>query len=365
MKKRLFIVALCLCLLISTLPMAAMADNKLAFISINDTLPPELINGFTYYGGAIYVPAWIFASYGFGIFLSYSSDTNTATVYNSIGSLIFELSSGKTYDDAGNQYTLSGKMRGGNIYVPLSYIASYFGTFSYSTINTEFGTIVRLKDGRVCLSDAEFVKPAMNLLEQYYNAYNKDSGEDDESQLPTPDDGSQHEGLDILMAFIGLPGDDCLAAMAEFDIAGCFFLTAEQVRSDPDRVRRIAGEGHRLGVLWEGESGNFDETADLIFEAARVSTAMVSSKEEDRELCAAFAEERGLAYYECDLEAAHGPEDDVSPYTITSYIEVYADEEGMALLLNSVEGMGETLRIVFNYLRANKFDLFSPSEILL
>lgn len=365
MKKRLFILALCLCLLLASLPAAAHADNRLAFVSINDTLPPELVNCFTYYGGAIYVPAWIFASYGFGIYFSYTAETGTATLYNSSGQLSFDLTTGSTYDDMGNQYTLAGIFWGGSVYVPISYVASYFGTFSFNTIGTDYGTVLRIKDGRVVLTDSEFVKAAMTLLKQYYNAYNTDSGKDDVQQPEDTDNGSQHEGSDVIMAFAGLPGEAALEAMEQYDITGCFFLSYEEVLSDPDLVRRLAGSGHSLGVMWDGtDKESFSRTAELIFEAARVKTVLAAAPEEFAESCAEMAGELSLVFYEQDVDATYPAEEGKSPYLITSAIEVFSGDEALSLLINCREGMEETLAIVFNYLRVNKFDLFTPSEII-
>lgn len=365
MKKRLFILCLCLCLLLTALPGSAYADNKLAFVSINDTLPPELINCFTYYGGTIYVPAWLFAVHGFGIFFSYAPDTSIASLYGGNSILNFDLSSGSTYDESGNQYTLSGIMWGGSVYVPLSYVSSYFGTFSYSTINTQYGTVLRLKDSRVVLSDSEFIKPAMNLLKQYYNAYNKDSDKGDQEKTPTPDSGNDREGVELILSFAGLPGHAELELIESYGLKSCFFLTADQLLQDPDRVRRLAVSGHRIGIMWQGDAQLYAETAELLFEISRVTTVMISSAEADGEACAEFAQELSLAYFRPDVEALYGPEEDISPYTITSVIELDDGIGGIRVLLNCCEGMEETLQIVLNYLTANKFDISSPSEILM
>lgn len=363
MKRRIFIVCLCLCLLL-TMSGPAFADNKMGFISINDTLPPELINGFTYYSGTIYVPAWIFASYGFGIYYSYAPDTSVASLYCGDATLNFDLSSGGCYDENGNKYALSGIMWGGSVYVPLSYISSYFGTFSYSTINTAYGTVLRIKDGRVVLSDSEFLKPAMNLLKQYYNAYNKEEDTGEQETPPEPDVGNDREGVDVLLSFAGLPGDEELALIEQYGIKSCFFVTGEQLQHDPDRARRLAGSGHRMGIMWQGDEESYRETAQLLFEIARVNTVMVSSAAEDFQLCDAFSDENSLVYVLPDIEALYGPEDDTSPYTITSVIEISDGEGGIRVLLNCCGGMSETLYTVFNYLSINKFDIFSPSEIL-
>ena len=363
--KKVLVLLLSLCLLLTALPGSAYADNKLAFVSINDTLPPELINCFTYYGGTIYVPAWIFASYGFGVYYSYAPDTSIATLYTGSAALNFDLSSGTTYDEGGNQYTLSGIMWGGSVYVPLSYISSYFGTFTYSTINTQYGTVLRLKDGRVVLTDSEFIKPAMNLLRQHYNAYNKDSDKDDQEETPTTDGGNDREGVELILSFAGLPGDAELELIESYGLKSCFFLTADQLLQDPDRVRRLAVNGHRIGIMWQGDAQLYSETADLLFEISRVTTVMLASAEADAEACSAFAQDLSLAYFRPDVEALYGPEEEISPYTITSVLEIAYGGDGIRVLLNCCEGMEDMLYIVLNYLTANKFDISSPSEILM
>lgn len=367
MKKRIFAIALCLCLLAASLPVDAMADNPVSFISINDTLPPELINCYTYYGGAIYVPAWIFAAYGFGIYFSYSAETNTAALYSGNAQLNFNMSTGRTYDNNGNEYTLSGIMLGGTVYVPLSYASSFFGSFSYSTMSTQYGTVLRIKDSRVVLSDPDFLAPAMSLLKQYYNYYNQ-SPDDGGSEGDTGSGGEETDllgGTDILVAFTGLPSDEGLDILDNYGIKACFFLTAEQVKSDPDRVRRLAGEGHRLGVLWDGDGmESFERTAALIFEAARVSTVLVASSKALAESCDAMAGENSLVHFAQSIEALYGPEENITPYMVTSSIEVSYGIPGLALLLNVAPGMENTLSIVLNYLYGNQFDVFYPSEIL-
>lgn len=364
MKKRIFCLCLCMCLLISAFPMTAGADNKVAFISINDTLPPELINCYTYYGGTIYAPAWIFASYGFGIYFSYNAETSTATLYNGSGQLIFDLSSGTTTDGGGNQYTLAGIMWGGNVYVPLSYIASYFGTFNYSTISTAYGTILRLKDSRVVLSDSEFVKPAANLLRQYYNQYNKNNQDNGSTTVPTPNGNTASKRVDILLSFSGFPGEGALELLERYGIKSCFFLTSEDVLSDPDFVRRLACEGHRIGVMWQGDDSLALETAEFIYEVARVPATLISSSAADKEQCSRFSDENAFIYFAPSIEALYTQEDEKNPYIVTSAVELSKDSGGISLLLGCQAWMETTLEIVLNYLNINKFDIFSPTEIL-
>lgn len=364
MKKRIFVLALCLCLLLTALPLTASAGSNLSFVAINDTLPPELINGFTYYGGAVYVPAWIFAAYGLGIYYSYTADNNTATLYSGGSKLVFDLANSVTFDGNGNHYSLCGIMWGGSVYVPLSYVVSYFGTFSYSTISTEYGSVLRLKNSGAVHSDGDFMKLALPILRQYDEQYNTDKGDEGDNNSGQNDGGYQHEGSDVLLAFYGLPSEESIVLLEQSGIRGCFFLSAEQVETDPGRVRELACRGHGLGVFWDGSEGGFEQTADLIFQASRTNTILVSSSEENEEGCAALAGELSLVHFAADIRALYGPEEGRSPYNITAAIEVSDPSADVAVLINCQEGMEETVRILINYLTANKFDIFTPSEIL-
>lgn len=360
MKKRIFILALCLCLLVSTAPMSASASSGVNFIAINDTLPPELVNSHITYGGVVYVPYWIFTNAGFGIYYSFLADNNTAHLYSDTSQLFFEISSGLTYDGSGNYYSLPGIMWGGTVYVPLSYICSFFGSFSYSFISGTYGTVLRLTDDRVVLSDTEFARAASSLMKQYYDSYTDNStGIND---IPGRNDNDDdHEGTDVLLSFLGLPGDELLGVLKRYDVEACFFVTAGLVRSDPDRVRRVVGEGHSLGVLCTADAlAEYQETAALIFEASRVRTILVTALDDYAIECSQTAAENSLAFCRIGMNAVHSPEDDFSPYAVTSVLD--ASDEGTSLFLSAAEGMEETAAIILNYLTDNKFDILPPSE---
>ena len=109
---------------------AALANEKLSFISVNDTLPPELINVTTVHAGVTYVPYWLFTNYGLGVYYAYFSNSDTAYLYNADRQLYFNLSEGKTYDEGGYHYTAPALVRNGTVYLPLGFMSSYFGGFS-------------------------------------------------------------------------------------------------------------------------------------------------------------------------------------------------------------------------------------------
>lgn len=360
-KKRVFIILLCALLLVSTLSIASSAAANVNYIAINDTLPPELVNTFITYGGAVYVPCWLFNSYSLGVYYSYIEANNTAHIYQNTTQLFFEINSGLTYDGNDNFYSLPGIMRNGTVYVPLSYISAFFGTFSFSIASTQYGSVLRIKDGRMVLSDAEFLQAAIPQLRQYYNAYQTPA-----KPTPTPTPAVpdiDHEGTELLLSFVGLPGSDYFRLLNSAGVKACFFLTAEEVRSAPDTVRRIACEGHSIGVLCgEEPEKDYEETSSLIFEAARVSTILVNAAEENEEKCREAAEKLSLVYCERGTDAVHIPEDNFSPYVVTSALD--ASEYGTSLFVSCAEGMEDDTSVILNYLTQNKYVIFAPTEVL-
>ncbi len=360
MKKRIFILFLCALVLLSPLCLSS-AATSVNYISINDSLPPELVNTFTYYAGTVYVPCSIFSTYGLGVSYSYIADLNTAYLYSGSQQLFFEIDSGQTYDGNDNLYSLSGIIRNGVVYVPISYISVFFGSFSYSTISTQYGTVLRIKDGRAVLSDTDFIQAATPQLKQYYNAHQV-VPTPTPTPSPTPEPEIDHEGTELMLSFVGLPGENYFETLDFYNFKACFFLSAEDVLASPDTVRRIVGEGHRVGVLCgENALADYEETASLIFEAARVRSILVSAPAEYAETCIAMAQEQSLAYCRRGMDAVYLPEDNISPYVVTS--ELNNSEQGSSLFLSCGEGMEDFARIVIMYLRQNKYSVFPPLEI--
>ncbi len=357
MKKRIITLALCVILLSSLLCLSSSAATGVNFVAINDILPRELVNCYTTYGGAVYVPCWIFNTYSLGIYYSYIEANNTAHLYQGSSQLFFEIDTGLTYDGSDNYYSLPGIMRNGTIYVPLSYVSAFFGTFYFSQVRTPYGNLLRLKDARVVLSDSEFVQAADPQLRQYYNDY-KPAVTPSPSAPPAPD----HEGTELMLSFVGLPGESYFEILDNYNVKACFFLTAEDVLASPETVRRIDYGGHSLGVLCGAEpESDYERCAQLIFEAARVSTILVNAAGENAEACRKMAEEKGLVYCQRGMDAVHTPEDDASPYVVTSALD--ASEYGTSLFISCAEGMDSDARTILNFLYVSKYEVFPPSEI--
>lgn len=375
MRKKAIAALLGVALLLLLLPGAVVsADEKLTFLSINDTLPPELINCVASYGGQLYVPYYTFtnAAYGlakYGVGISYTYFNSAATAYLSAGDnqLFFELNSGDTYDGDDTHYgSASAIVRNGTVYLPLSMMYRFFGGFSYSYISgNEYGSILRLTTDAVVLTDTEFLRAARNTMRTYYLAYNAEI-ESEPTPSPTPIQTAEpspppetHEGERVTLSFSGLPTERILSTLSQHRIATCFFLTAEDVRSDPDMVRRAVGEGHSLGV-WCAEdfSAEYAEAAALLFEAARVRTILTAGPAEKAEEFRTAAEDEGMVW--CDGNSAVAEGTPAYVYNVSAWLENAGGRP--SLRLNCGTDSASNIGQILQYLNIQRYDVVSPRE---
>lgn len=285
MKKRICLIALCVLLLAALIPgKAVKADDGLSFVSFNDYLPPELINVMVTYGGVIYMPYWFYTNYGLGLYYTYFASGGTACLYNSKRQIFFELSTGKTYDAEDNTYAAPAILWGGTVYLPLSFVKNHFGGFTYRTIGSnEYGSIFRVTTGAEVLSDEEFFRAAAGAMQRYYQSMHTTVPASPEPVLPTPTPTPKpvRTGDTIRLGLDGLPTASALDLLRRQEIQVCFFLRTDEIRDNPDLIRRIACEGHVLAVCSpEGDASACADAAALLWETARVRTIMAAMPED-------------------------------------------------------------------------------------
>lgn len=360
---------LCLCVLLLLLPPLESSAEGLSFISVNDLLPSELVGCLYSYGDILYVPYTVFTGYGLGIYYSYFSESSTAYFYTLDKQLFFSISDGKTFDADDYYYSVPAILRNGVVYLPVSLMCSYFG-FSYSYIaGSPYGSVLRIKNGAQVLTDTEFIRAAKSVMQSHYDAYNTaqpPAATPAPTPVPTPaktpgPENNGREELSVSLSFIGPPSAALLDTLDSYGVTGCFFLTAEDVLSDPDMIRRAAGEGHALGVYCrEDAAAEYEETAALIFEAARVKTVLVTASAEYAAGCMADAEALGLVCRQRGLDAVFAPGDTVSAYYATSELE--ARQTGADIFMDSASAE-HTLPILLEYLARSRYSVLLLREI--
>ena len=354
MKKKLTALLLAACLLLGLAGVTAAADSKLSFISVNDTLPPELINCTAAYGSTTYVPYYVFTNYGLGISYTYTASDSVACLYSGDRQLFFDLEDGSTYDGDRYQYSVPAYLRSGTVYVPLSFTARFFGGIACSSLSgSEYGTVLRITNGSEVLTDSEFLRAAKMVMQTYYNRYQGSEG----ALLPDGEGSEVHAGEPVTLSFIGFPAEEILTRLAKDGTRACFFLTAEQIRSAPDTVRRLVCEGYSIGAYCAADlAAEYAEISALLFEAARVRTELVTAPAEYAAACMEQADMGGLHYCAFLIDAVGS----TNAFTVTSQLE--SGSGGASLLMDgTAEGL-PVLSVVMNYLKNGKFAVGAPRE---
>ena len=171
MAKKLISLLCALALAIALMALPASADEDLFFLALNDTLPAassQITPIQT--GGWIYVPASVFnnrvSGVNFGVYYGFTDNNESLIFYNLSGkTLTFDLVNNTASTSTGES-VMPGRpvWRGSTCYVPAYAVCSFFG-LSYSFYSTDYGSLLRIKDGNARLSDSAFLSSAKRRAE--------------------------------------------------------------------------------------------------------------------------------------------------------------------------------------------------------
>ena len=248
---------LCVCLLTAAVP--ASQGSTVYFMVVNEKLldlerstMPIMVNG------TLYVPYTMFSIDATGVnldvYATYSSVKNQVLVYSTSKQLIFDISSGDTYEPGGKTYSERAMVRNSTAYVPIGRVCDVFkGEISYTVSSTEYGRLIRLTNRSKVLTDAQYINAADNMLRSSLNRYR-------EANPATPSGPSAPvqslgSGAAVYLGFTlseELSPAYMLDALERQDISALVFMTAEQLETEDDLVRELVGRGHFVGLRVEG-----------------------------------------------------------------------------------------------------------------
>jgi len=297
MKRRIISLILVLILLVPAVQTAVADNSGLCFTATNDTLL-ELSSMTVFIGGSSYVPAKAFSA--FGIYMNYFNSESTALLSNASKQIFFNLSTGRTYDSSDTTYYVSATFQNGQVYVPVSWMCSYFGLYYSYTSGVGYGDILRIKNGSEVLTDAAFLEAATSLMKNRYNEYygTTDPSSPSPSTSTGGQTGSQGYGSSVTLNFIGLPSSDFLDKLDQYSAKVCFFVTADEVSESPDIIRRIYGSGHSIGIFCQSSpETECEQVSELIFEAAQTRPMLICASPAIESSASSYADENGYAYY--------------------------------------------------------------------
>ena len=353
MRKLLPLLLVC-CLLLAAVPASAAAD--VCFIATNDSLE-QLTNQPYFSGSTIYVPYTVFAN--FKIYNTYHQSSNTASLYTSSKQLYFDLNTGETYDGEGNYYNVTPISRGGVVYVPVDFICQQYG-LSWSYIEgSEYGDVCRITDSGAHLTDAQFLTAAKQLMSSRYNAYtgNSSGTEDPITGIDITSD------CVIYLSFVGLPSQKLLDTLSEYGVSAGFFLTADELRQEPETVRRIVGEGHSIGALcYSDPLGEYIEFRSLLLDAAHATTVLIASGDRLYDAaCAKAAAENGLVFWDYDNDCIQSGSGLAYISLITAYLEYRPSRLDSRILCTDMTDAN--LPSVLSYLKDSSITARAPNEV--
>ncbi|HIS45452.1 MAG TPA: polysaccharide deacetylase family protein [Candidatus Scatomorpha merdigallinarum] len=308
--------ALCvaLILLLALLPGAVLAaDSSVCFVAVNDDLLPLTSQAYTQ-GGQYYVPSSVFTQ--LRLYSTYHSGSSTLEMTSTSRQMYFNVATGETYDSDNNYYTSSAILRGSTVYVPVDFVCRQFG-LSWSYIRGDgYGDVCRITDGSASLSNSLFMSAARPLMESRYNEYT--------GSTPSPgtDGGDVTEGNSVVfLSFQGLPSTDILTILDTYGVKATFFLTAQEIESNPNIVRRIVGEGHNVGALCSSNpAGEYAAFSESLWTVAHTVSVLVGSSSRDYdEACSNWANSNDMAFCDYNIDGVRSG-DGVTAAQITSML---------------------------------------------
>lgn len=292
MKKKMAALFCAAAVVLSLLVIPSSANSSLFFLAVNDqvvslssqTMPVKS-------GGWIYVPVSVFSSrttnVNLGVFYGFSENKDSLTFYNLSGkTMTFNLADGTATTDSGESPMPSRILRQNGIYYAPAYtICQHFGLV-YSYYTTDYGPLLRIKNGNAVLNDSGFLSAANGALRSQYNSVHQNnttpgSGQTSVTPAPSPvnpDMSNQetqkkgpklsvHVGLKVTAA---TDVSGALNALGKARASAVAFFPVDDLMNLRDQLRQAAGSGCQIGLIPKGD------TAQAQLESVQKGSALVA-----------------------------------------------------------------------------------------
>ena len=268
MKKRRWAVLALSLLLVFQLAASPWAEaaNYVCFVAAGESVLPlsDATMPF-WYGGYLYIASSIFTGTtreALNVGYARSTKNTMVVVYNNQGKyLAFECEKNYAYDADGNFFYPGAIDRNGEIYVPASLVAKFFGLqYSVNKVNTVVngqrlqGELAWIRQPGNVLTDKYFMDAASYAIASRYETYLKEKKPQDALALPdtTPQEpaGVDMEGKRIYLCMTG--GDNTASLLDNLDrygVQATFFCTPEFLEQQGNLLRRMTAAGQSIGIL--------------------------------------------------------------------------------------------------------------------
>jgi len=266
--------------------------------------------------------------------------------------LRFDTARGTVVDQDKIEYGISAEKKNGLIYVPVNLVCRFFG-INYETIPADPAPVVRFYVG-VYINQKTFLSLNKSDMEKYYDAYvGKDSSPGASSTSPTE---PAHKIVTLFLSFNGLSSADFKKVLDKFDqyrYKCCFFVSADEIASNAELLRRAAGTGYTIGLwLKDGTPDEYEKASSLLFEATKLRSILVSAGGEAAKTAEATAGSEGLVFWE--PTKSYNDSDKVTKGTVTGLLNAL-DSSRVSINMACTDGNVSLLSFLLDYLAQNNY----------
>lgn len=288
MKKRAAALALCALLIFQMAAPPAGAAGSVYFtaagneiLPLNDSTMPFWSDGYLYIASSIFT-GQVNKSLGVAYLPSSTSNPNLCILYGGGRSLMFDLNRSFARDTDGNVIFLGAVRRNGEIFVPASAVADFFG-LEYSvtplTVSTvteaSYGALVWLRRPNFGLSEKDFINAAVSQIAMRYTQYVQERDRGDEPQDNPGGSAETWGGVNIYLCLeAGSNTAALLDVLDEYGAQATFFCSPEFLSGQGDLLRRMAATGQAVGLL--ADAGDPARTAAEQLEAGNRALAQAT-----------------------------------------------------------------------------------------
>ncbi len=237
------------------------------FIAVDDSIPVTLTGSGVpfYYNSQLYIPYTSFDSDTLNVFSIYDSSQNILAMYNIDHRLTFDIDAGTVTNLAGDSASVAALSRNGTYYVPVFYVASYFG-LGCSLLEGSGGyPIVRLTSGSEIYDNDKFITQSKALVESRASQYLSEnpvttSSQPQQSPVPSaqPTVSPQQPEVtveepedpitvpDVALFLPGTSFDTVCDSLGS--VPAVFTYTVDSLEGSDDEVRAILCAGYSIAI---------------------------------------------------------------------------------------------------------------------
>lgn len=318
MRRRAAALLCALVLVCQAVVWPAKAADEICFIAVNsevlplsDATMPFWVNGY------LYIPASIFTgTVRKELGINYIRTSQNLPILSSSGrALLFDLEKGTVSDDEGISYSPAAIQRGGEVFVPVTLVALFFG-ISYYQQKVPRGRLVQIYNDKAGLTGKSFADAAIYPMEVRYSEYlrSKETDEQTPETVPdepqTPEETEETEGKNVYLCMLASDGGTVEVLLDELDRKGdkaAFFCTEEFLTQEGGLLRRMMATGQAVGLAVDASDPERSVTEQLLaanelLYQATCTKSRLAVLENEKSQARQQAEEAGFCCLEADLD---------------------------------------------------------------